>query len=116
MVEKDNDIVSLMECTSKPTRKYLLHTAAYTGRTWRRTFVNIGIDEQIIENYLYENPREPIREIRYQILLDWLRNSENATLGYLSANLWENGHRQLVNELASMYREERLNEEPELEL
>ena len=42
-------------------------------------------------------------QARYKLLLDWVRNDDDETLGKLANVLWDDGQRQIVKELATLY-------------
>lgn len=45
-----------------------------------------------------------LQQARYKLLLEWVHNDDDGTLGGLTKKLWEEGERSTVKALSAMYK------------
>ncbi|CAH2050635.1 unnamed protein product, partial [Iphiclides podalirius] len=106
-IEKSNIIVLIMEAEIKPNHEYIDYISKNLGKDWHPIFISLGYSKNRIETFEIDEAGRGISEVRYKLLLDWVRNDEDGTLGKLTKHLWEEGERQLVKELAIMYKHDK---------
>ncbi|XP_045459444.1 protein immune deficiency [Melitaea cinxia] len=102
-VQKTNVIILLLESDQKPEHDYIDYISKHLGENWQRFFRKLGYSQGQIETVEYDNAKLGVAEARYKLLLDWIRNDVDGTLGKLANLLWTEGERQIVKELAAMY-------------
>ncbi|VVC94902.1 unnamed protein product [Leptidea sinapis] len=100
-VEKDNLITLLME--SKEKHDYINYISNNLGKNWYSIFKSLGYSRGQIETAEIDTAKNGVAEARYKLLLDWIRNDDDGTLGKLATVLWTEGERHIVKELAAMY-------------
>ncbi|CAH2236364.1 uncharacterized protein LOC120631982 [Pararge aegeria] len=102
-VEKTNLITLLLEANNKPEHDYIDYISKHLGKNWHSFFRRLGYKQGTIETAEIDMAKHGVAEARYKLLLDWIRNDSDGTLGKLANALWEDGERQIVKELAAMY-------------
>ncbi|CAH2102311.1 unnamed protein product [Euphydryas editha] len=102
-VEKTNIIILLLESDKKPEHDYIDYISKHLGEDWQRFFRRLGYTQGQIETAEIDTAKLGVAEARYKLLLDWIRNDDDGTLGKLTNILWTEGERQIVKELAAMY-------------
>ncbi|XP_023946794.2 uncharacterized protein LOC112052094 [Bicyclus anynana] len=102
-VEKTNLIIRLLEATNKPEHDYIEYISKHLGKNWYSFFRRLGYKQGEIETVEIDMAKHGVAEARYKLLLDWIRNDDDGTLGKLANVLWEDGERQIVKEMAAMY-------------
>ncbi|XP_045779868.1 receptor-interacting serine/threonine-protein kinase 1-like [Maniola jurtina] len=102
-VEKTNLIQLLLEAKNKPEHDYIDYISKHLGKNWHSFFRRLGYKQGQIETAEIDMAKNGVAEARYKLLLDWIRNDVDGTLGKLANVLWEDGERQIVKELAAMY-------------
>ncbi|KAJ0182400.1 hypothetical protein K1T71_001769 [Dendrolimus kikuchii] len=105
-IKKTNIIVLLLEANVKPQHIYLDYISKNLGMNWRKFFRSLGYRDGRIQTCEIDASRYGVSEARYQLLLDWVKNDDNGTLGHLAELLWEEGERQIVHDLALMYKKQ----------
>lgn len=103
-VKKTADIKRLMEATIKPKHEYIDYIAKNLGKNWQSFFKTLGFSKGRIETVEIEEARNGVSEARYKLLLDWVRNDDDGSLGHLSSLLWEDDEREIVKDLAEIYK------------
>ncbi|XP_045539234.1 uncharacterized protein LOC106717608 [Papilio machaon] len=103
-IEKSNIIMLVMEATIQPNHEYIDYISKNLGKNWHSVFIALGYSKNRIETFEIDEAGKGISEVRYKLLLDWVRNDDDGTLGKLTTQLWEEGERQLVKELAIIYK------------
>lgn len=103
-IKKSNIIVLLMESNEKPQHIYLDYISKNLGKNWRRFFRTLGYKNGRIETCEIDAAHYGVAEARYKLLLDWVKNEEDGTLGRLADLLWEEGEREMVKDLALLYK------------
>ncbi|CAK1602245.1 unnamed protein product [Parnassius mnemosyne] len=104
VIEKSNIIMLVMEATIKPSHEYIDYISKNLGKNWHGVFLSLGYSKNRLETFEIDEAGKGISEVRYKILLDWVRNDDDGTLGKLTTHLWEEGERQLVKEVAIIYK------------
>ncbi|CAG4978088.1 unnamed protein product [Parnassius apollo] len=104
VIEKSSVIMLVMEATIKPSHEYIDYISKNLGKNWHGVFLSLGYSKNRIETFEIDEAGKGISEVRYKILLDWVRNDDDGTLGKLTTQLWEEGERQLVKEVAIIYK------------
>ncbi|KAL4716901.1 hypothetical protein ACJJTC_012712 [Scirpophaga incertulas] len=102
VIEKSNLITLLMESKIQPSHKYIDFIAKNQGVNWKSFYISLGYLKGRIETLVME---VGISEARYQLLLDWVNNDDDGTLGRLATILWDEGERQIVKELSLIHKE-----------
>ncbi|XP_072941328.1 protein immune deficiency [Epargyreus clarus] len=102
-IQKTNLIVLLLEAQIKPEFDYMDYISKNLGKNWYSIYRRLGFTQGRIETAEIDMAKNGIAEARYQLLLDWVRNDDDGTLGKLASVLWDDGERQIVKELAAMY-------------
>ncbi|KAH8400715.1 hypothetical protein KR009_000532 [Drosophila setifemur] len=104
---KTVSIVTMMQSQEEPDVRLLDTVATHLGEGWKQVMRDLGqsegqIDQAIIDHQMHGN----IREVIYQLLLQWVRSSENgvATVGRLTTLLWESQHRDCVQRMKLVWK------------
>nr|AFK75939.1 IMD-like protein [Heliothis subflexa] len=103
-IKKDNFIRLLMEARIKPDHDFMDYISKNLGKNWHTVFRALGFSQGRIETAEINAAGYDISEARYKLLLDWVNNDEDGTLGRLANLLWEEGERSLVRDLSVMYK------------
>lgn len=103
-IVKDNLITLLMEAKIKPEHDYLSYISKNLGKNWHAFFRVLGFKQGRIETAEINAGGYDVSEARYKLLLDWVNNDDDGTLGRLSTLLWEEGERSIVKDLSIMYK------------
>ncbi|XP_049885877.1 uncharacterized protein LOC126380477 [Pectinophora gossypiella] len=103
-IEKTNLITLLMEAKITPEHEYIDYISKNLGRNWHSFFRRLGYTKGRIETFEIDEARNGVSEARYKLLLDWVRNDDDGTLGLLATHLWEEGERHIVKELSVIYK------------
>ncbi|XP_045495260.1 uncharacterized protein LOC123694006 [Colias croceus] len=103
-VEKTNLISLLMESKIKPEHEYIDYISKNLGKNWYSIFRALGYTRGQIETAEIDMAKNGVAEARYKLLLDWVRNDDDGTLGKLATVLWDEGERHVVKELAALYK------------
>ncbi|CAH0727461.1 unnamed protein product, partial [Brenthis ino] len=102
-IVKTNLIVLLLEANQKVEHEYMDYISKNLGKNWHNFFRRLGYTQGQIETAEIDMAKYGIAEARYKLLLDWVRNDDDGTLGKLARILWDDGERQMVKELAALY-------------
>lgn len=102
-VKKNNLILLLLEAENKPEHEYMDYISKHLGKNWHSFFRRLGYKQGQIETAEIDMAKYGVGEARYKLLLDWVRNDDDGTLGKLANVLWDDGQRQIVKELATLY-------------
>lgn len=70
--------------------------ATHLGEGWRDIVRQLGFSDGQIEQMMEDHYVKGVKEVIYQFLLDFSRNEDNATIGYITRLLWKNGRRECV--------------------
>ncbi|EDV55081.1 protein immune deficiency [Drosophila erecta] len=104
---KTTSIVAMMQSQEEPDMRLLDVVSTHLGEGWKQVMRDLGqsegqIDQAIIDHQMHGN----IREVIYQLLLQWVRSSENgvATVGRLTTLLWESQHRDCVQRMKLVWK------------
>ncbi|KAH8237223.1 hypothetical protein KR038_007295 [Drosophila bunnanda] len=104
---KTVSIVAMMQSQEEPDIRLLDAVATHLGEGWKQVMRELGqsegqIDQAIIDHQMHGN----IREVIYQLLLQWTRSAENgaATVGRLTTVLWESQHRDCVQRMKLVWK------------
>ncbi|BFG03234.1 protein immune deficiency [Drosophila madeirensis] len=107
VTRKTVSIVAMMQSQDEPDPRLLDAVATHLGEGWKQVMRDLGhsegqIDQAIIDHQMHGN----IKEVIYQILLQWVRSSESgvATVGRLTTLLWESQHRECVQRLKLVWK------------
>lgn len=73
--------------------------ATHLGEGWRDIVRQLGFTDGQIEQMMEDHYVKGVKEVIYQFLLDFKRNDDNATIGYITRLLWKNGRRECVYQL-----------------
>nr|XP_021192466.2 protein immune deficiency [Helicoverpa armigera] len=103
-IEKDNFIRLLMEASIKPDHDYMDYISKNLGKNWHTVYRALGFTQGRIETAEINAAGYDISEARYKLLIDWVNNDDDGTLGRLASLLWEEGERSLVRDLSVMYK------------
>nr|AFK75935.1 IMD-like protein [Appias lyncida] len=107
VVEKTNLIKLLMDSDVQPSHEYIDYVSKNLGKNWYSIFRSLGYTRGQIETAEIDNAKNGVAEARYKLLLDWVRNDDNGTLGKLATVLWEEDERHIVKELAVIYQRDK---------
>lgn len=66
----------------------MLIIAENLGKGWENVFRKLKISDGKIEQFTMEHTVKGLKEVIYQLLLDWTQREENATLGVIINVLW----------------------------
>lgn len=103
-IEKDNFISLLMEATTKPEHDYLDYISKNLGKNWHSFYRSLNFTQGRIETAEINAAGYDISEARYKLLLDWVNNDEDGSLGRLATLLWQEGERSIVKALSLIYK------------
>lgn len=96
----------MMQCNDPIDMPIMRLASKYMDKDWRMVFRDLGITDpeinQITQQFINTTS---VKEIIYQLLLIWERNSDDPSLGKLISVLWENDHLTCVNELKMLYKQ-----------
>ncbi|XP_050344665.1 uncharacterized protein LOC126769795 [Nymphalis io] len=106
-IEKTKDIILLLETKHKPEHEYIDLISKNLGKNWHSFFRRLGYKQGQIETAEIDMAKHGVAEARYRLLLDWIRNDDDGTLGKLANVLWEGGERLIVKELAAIYKKDK---------
>nr|AFK75942.1 IMD-like protein [Vanessa cardui] len=106
-IEKTKDIILLLETKHQAEHEYIDYISKNLGKNWHSFFRRLGYKQGQIETAEIDMAKHGVSEARYKLLLDWIRNDDDGTLGKLANILWEAGERQIVKELAEIYKKEK---------
>lgn len=97
-----------MQCNDSIDVAIMRVASKYMDKDWRMVFRDLGISDpeinQITQQYINTTS---VKEIIYQLLLIWERNSDDPSLGKLVSVLWENDHITCVNALKVLYKQKK---------
>ncbi|EDW08753.1 protein immune deficiency [Drosophila mojavensis] len=104
---KTVSIVAMMQSQQEPDERLLDAVATHLGEGWKQVMRDLGhsegqIEQAIIDHQMHGN----IKEVIYQLLLQWLRSSDDgvATVGRLTTLLWESQHRECVQRMKLVWK------------
>ncbi|XP_046809843.1 protein immune deficiency [Lucilia cuprina] len=98
-------IDAMMKSQDEPCREMLNEIATHLGSDYKQFMRDLGFSEGQISAKTIDNNVYGVKEIIYQLLLDWLRNSDGeGTVGFLITKLWNSGHRECVYRLKSTWK------------
>ena len=86
--------------TRKPTSKELQDLAKKISRSWRELGVELGVEDDQIEDILSDNVQFPSPAAKaHEVLKLWLHNDDSPTCGTLAEALKHVGRRDLAQKL-----------------
>ncbi|EDW85732.1 uncharacterized protein Dwil_GK23231 [Drosophila willistoni] len=104
---KTVSIVTMMQSQEEVNRHIIEAVSKHLGEGWKQVMRDLGhsegqIEQAIIDHQMHGN----IKEVIYQLLLQWVRSAENgeATLGRLTTLLWESQHRECVHRMKLVWK------------
>ncbi|XP_034477140.1 protein immune deficiency [Drosophila innubila] len=104
---KTVSIVTMMQSQDEPDVRLLDTVATHLGEGWKQVMRQLGhsegqIEQAIIDHQMHGN----IKEVIYQLLLQWLRGADDgvATVGRLTTLLWETQHRECVQRMKLVWK------------
>ncbi|KAH8277817.1 hypothetical protein KR018_007950 [Drosophila ironensis] len=104
---KTVSIVTMMQSQEEPHVRLLDAVAGHLGEGWKQVMRDLGqsegqIDQAVIDHQMHGG----IREVIYQLLLQWVRGSEvgEATVGRLTTLLWESQQRDCVHRMKLVWK------------
>ncbi|XP_023175011.1 protein immune deficiency [Drosophila hydei] len=104
---KTVSIVAMMQSQQEPDERLLDAVATHLGEGWKQVMRDLGhsegqIEQAIIDHQMHGN----IKEVIYQLLLQWLRSADDgvATVGRLTTLLWESQHRECVQRMKLVWK------------
>ncbi|KAL9914579.1 protein immune deficiency-like [Glossina fuscipes] len=104
---KTTTIVAMMQSQEEPSHRIIDTIATHLGEGWKMVMRELGfsdgqISQAIIDHHIHGN----IKEVIYQLLLDWVRNAddENRTVAYITKLLWGLGHRDCVHRMKQAWK------------
>ncbi|PNF40266.1 hypothetical protein B7P43_G06525 [Cryptotermes secundus] len=107
---KENRITrSLLESKQQVTREHIRLVAPHVGEHWREVGRMLNLTDGRLEQIEQDRYKEGMREVVYQILLEWIRvNASDARLGELTNALWKSAEYSAVKKLAEWAKESSL--------
>ncbi|XP_036331249.1 protein immune deficiency [Rhagoletis pomonella] len=104
---KTTTIVAMMQSRDEPNHRILETISTHLGEGWKHIMRELGHSEGQIEQALIDHQMHGgIREVIYQLLLQWIRDADDnvATLGHITSLLWELNYRDLVQRMKLVYK------------
>lgn len=102
-------VQAMLQSTEPLDSKYLSEISKHLGEGWQDVMRQLKFsDGQIHQATVDFQVDGGIREVIYQLLLDWTRNEENATLGEITTILWNSGHHETVYYVKQIYKAEKI--------
>ncbi|XP_067630918.1 protein immune deficiency [Eurosta solidaginis] len=104
---KTTTIVTMMQSREEPSHRILETISTHLGEGWKHVMRELGLSEGQIEQALIDHQMHGgIKEVIYQLLLQWLREADDgvATLGHIATLLWESNHRDCVQRMKLIYK------------
>ncbi|CAH1378312.1 hypothetical protein MTP99_019665 [Tenebrio molitor] len=90
-------IKTLFDSTVPVDRKHLLFLVPHINEEWRNTARILDYSDGQISQFYEDYIRSGIKEVKYQLLLDWIQNEDDAaTVARLSKALWETNQQDAV--------------------
>ncbi|GBP37498.1 hypothetical protein EVAR_79432_1 [Eumeta japonica] len=102
-IEITESIQCVMKSNIKAEHEYIDYVSKNLSENWRSFFLSLGYSSGQIATIVEEQAHNGISEARYQLLLDWVRNDDDGTLGRLATSLWKAEEREVVKHLALIY-------------
>uniref|UniRef100_A0A034VJT3 Receptor-interacting serine/threonine-protein kinase 1 n=1 Tax=Bactrocera dorsalis TaxID=27457 RepID=A0A034VJT3_BACDO len=106
---KTTSIVAMMQSREEPNHRILETISTHLGEGWKHVIRELGLSEGQIEQAVIDHQMHGgIKEVIYQLLLQWIRDAEDnvATLGHITSLLWELNHRDCVQRMKLVYKSE----------
>ncbi|XP_014095038.2 protein immune deficiency [Bactrocera oleae] len=106
---KTTSIVAMMQSREEPNHRILETISTHLGEGWKHVMRELGLSEGQIEQAVIDHQMHGgIKEVIYQLLLQWIRDAEDnvATLGHITSLLWELNHRDCVQRMKLVYKSE----------
>lgn len=87
---KTDSINKLLNCNESVTRDHILFVSSHVGEGWKDVGRLLNYSEGQIYQFEEVNIIRGVKEVVYQLLLDWIQNEpETATIARLTNVLWE---------------------------
>ncbi|KAF2885794.1 hypothetical protein ILUMI_20377 [Ignelater luminosus] len=103
-IVKTEAICKLLQDTNPVTKEIISFVSEYIGKNWRIVARKLGYSEGQIDQHYEKNFVIGIREVVYQILLDWIQNKPlEAKVGILCTVLWNAPEKDVVQRMANEY-------------
>lgn len=77
-------------------------------KNWKGVARKIGYSDGQIEHFILDFYVNGTKEVIYQMLLDWSRNNDDATLGTVTRVLWSQNNQETVYHLKEVWKKIRL--------
>uniref|UniRef100_T1GVA3 Death domain-containing protein n=1 Tax=Megaselia scalaris TaxID=36166 RepID=T1GVA3_MEGSC len=99
-------IESMMYSNESIDEKMLMTVASNLGEGWQFVIRELGLTDPQIEQANMDNHQYGVKEVIYQLLLDWKNNAddEKCTLGILTKLLWKLNHRECVVQMKDLWK------------
>lgn len=79
------------------TKKDIMFVSGNIGEGWRNLFRMLDYIEAQIDQFYESHIQKGVKEVIYQLLLDWIQNeADNATFSKLTNALWNSDHKEVV--------------------
>ncbi|CAH1955527.1 unnamed protein product [Acanthoscelides obtectus] len=96
-IEENSVIRNLFSSQEPVSRDDILFVSTHVNGTWQDVGRALDYSEGQIEQFVLDHNTYGIKEVIYQLLLDWMQNEPSrATKGNLSKVLWEKDQRSVV--------------------
>jgi len=98
---KENKIIrGLLESKQPVTRDHIRLIAPHVGQNWRQVGRRLKLTDGRLEQIDQDYHKEGMKEVVYQILLEWMRvNGSDARVGDLTNALWISSEHSAVRKL-----------------
>ncbi|XP_037950214.1 protein immune deficiency [Teleopsis dalmanni] len=106
---KTTSVVVMMQSQEEPNHRILDTIATHLGEGWKQVMRELGLSDGQIEQAIIDHQMHGgIKEVIYQLLLQWQRNADDGcgTLGRITALLWELNHRDCVLRMKLVWKQE----------
>ncbi|XP_021914616.1 receptor-interacting serine/threonine-protein kinase 1 isoform X2 [Zootermopsis nevadensis] len=107
--KENRTIRGLQESKQQVTREHIRLVAPHVGEHWREVGRTLNLTDGRLEQIEQDHYKEGMREVVYQVLLEWIRvNASEARLGELTNALWKSAEYSAVKKLAEWAKESSL--------
>lgn len=105
---KTKTIQAMMHSTEPLSHIYLDTISTHLGEGWKDIMRTLKFSDGQIHQAIVDHTIDGgVKEVIYQLLLDWSRNDEEATLGRITEILWRSGHRETVQYMKHCWKSEK---------
>jgi len=101
IIRKTDAICKLLERSDPVTKEIISFVSEHIGKNWKVAARALGYSDGQLYQFEENNNLKGIREVVYQILLDWIQNKpEEAKVGVLFSTLWDSSEKDVVQRMA----------------